>query len=114
VEKFRGELRFTNTNNMTTEIPFIGCEISLISKSEIRYKGTLTKIDAKEHTVSLSAAVSYGTENRPSQKRVEPSNEIYEFIIFRGADIKDLKVTKNSKRLIDPAIVEIGRMIVEE
>ena len=33
--------------------PFIGCRITLISKSDIRYEGTLHDIDAAKATVAL-------------------------------------------------------------
>ena len=63
---------------MYKDIPYIGCEISLISAACIRYKGTLTKIDPKEQTVTLSEVKSFGTENRPGVKmRVRASDEIY-------------------------------------
>jgi hypothetical protein len=34
-------------------IPFVGSKISLISKSDIRYEGTLFGIDTRNSTVSL-------------------------------------------------------------
>lgn len=34
-------------------LSYLGCKISLISKSEIRYEGTLYTIDSKEGTVAL-------------------------------------------------------------
>lgn len=34
--------------------PFLGCKISLISKSEIRYEGILYTIDPKESTIALA------------------------------------------------------------
>ena len=75
------------------DAPYIGSQISLISKSEIRYEGKLSAIDTTEHTVSLSNVRSYGTEGRRGESNEIPaSNEIYEYIIFRGADIKDLNV----------------------
>jgi protein LSM14 len=72
-------------------VPYIGCKISLISHRLIRYEGTLYTIDANEHSVALQNVTMYGTEYR-SQEFVPPSNQVYEYIIFRARDIKDLIV----------------------
>lgn len=78
---------------MSSSLPYIGSQISLISKSDIRYEGTLSSIDTSQHTVSLTNVRSFGTEGRRADGREIPaSTEIYEIIIFRGADIKDLTV----------------------
>ena len=69
----------------------------MISKSEIRYEGRLDGIDPEEHTVSLSNVKSFGTEGRRGEgKDILPSNELYETIIFRGSDIKDLTVIQST------------------
>ena len=79
-------------------MPYIGSRISLISKSEIRYEGILDGIDPEEHTVSLSNVKSFGTEGRRGEgKDILPSNELYETIIFRGSDIKDLTVIQSTQ-----------------
>jgi len=88
---------------------FIGSKISLISKSEIRYEGVLYTIDTKDSTIALAKVRSFGTEDRPTDKPVAPRNEVYEYIIFRASDIKDLLVEEpasQSHTLSDPAIVE--------
>jgi len=90
-------------------IPYIGSKISLISKSEIRYEGILYTIDTKEKTVALQNVRSFGTEGRRKEgDQILPSNEIYDYIIFRGSDIKDLHVCEApqpTNRPVDPAIV---------
>jgi hypothetical protein len=40
-------------------IPFVGSKISLISKSDIRYEGTLFGIDTRNSTVSLRDGMKY-------------------------------------------------------
>ena len=76
----------------------------------IRYEGILYTIDTKASTVALQHVRCFGTENRTmdGQGYVPPSNDIYEFIIFGGKDIKDIKVMESMPEpapLHDPAIV---------
>jgi len=95
-------------------VPYLGSKISLISKSEIRYEGILYTIDTKDSTVALSKVRSFGTEDRPTDRPVAPRDEIYEYIIFRGTDIKDIRVCQPPKPQPtlegglpnDPAIVQ--------
>ena len=73
--------------------PYIGVPISIISKADIRYEGVLYAINPTEHTVSLTQVRSLGTEDRKPQNQFIPSSdEFYEFIIFKGSEIKDLHV----------------------
>lgn len=95
---------------------FIGSRISLISKSEIRYEGILYALDLQEATISLAKVKSFGTEDRPTERPVPCKEEIYEFIIFRGSDIKGIDVLEPPKAAAtltgglpnDPAIVEVS------
>ncbi|KAI0395016.1 Scd6-like Sm domain-containing protein [Xylariaceae sp. FL0594] len=73
---------------------FLGARISLISKSDIRYSGILHEINSEDSTVSLQNVRSYGTEGRrgnPSEE-VAASDQMYEYIVFRGSDVKDLRI----------------------
>ncbi|KAJ3115764.1 hypothetical protein HK100_001254, partial [Physocladia obscura] len=73
---------------------FLGATISLISKSDIRYIGVLHSINQQESTVALENVKSLGTEGRKGNPADEimGSPQIFEFIVFRGSDIKDLQV----------------------
>merc|ERR1711874_940727 len=98
----------------TGGVPYLGSKISLISKSEIRYEGILYTIDTKDSTVALSKVRSFGTEDRPTDRPVAPRDEVYEYIIFRGTDIKDIRICQPPKPQPtlegglpnDPAIVQ--------
>ncbi|CAF1685943.1 unnamed protein product, partial [Adineta ricciae] len=91
-----------------TDSPYLGSKISLVSKAKIRYEGILYTIDANESTVALSKVRSFGTEDRPTDRPVPARDEIFEYIIFRGADIEDLQVREPPQTALtqDPAIVE--------
>ncbi|XP_040890663.1 protein LSM14 homolog B-like [Toxotes jaculatrix] len=90
--------------------PYIGSKISLISKAQIRYEGILSSVDTDRSTVALAKVKSYGTEDRHTDRPVPPKDEIYEYIIFRGSDIKDITVSEPPKPHHglprDPAIVQ--------
>jgi protein LSM14 len=98
----------SSTATGTTDSPYLGSKISLVSKAKIRYEGILYTIDANESTVALSKVRSFGTEGRPTDRPVPARDEIFEYIIFRGADIEDLQVREPPQSTLtqDPAIVE--------
>ncbi|KAK0550767.1 hypothetical protein OC846_003534 [Tilletia horrida] len=75
----------------------IGALISLISRSDIRYQGLLAQVDPAQATISLEKVRSWGTEGRlAAQNRahdeIPPNANLYEYIVFRAADVKDLKI----------------------
>lgn len=95
---------------------FIGSRISLVSKADIRYEGILYALDLRDATISLAKVRSFGTEDRPTERPIPMKDEIYEFIIFRGSDIKSIDVLeppKSSSTMAcglpqDPAIIEVS------
>ncbi len=99
--------------------PYIGAHISLLSKAEIRYEGTLHQIDMDSATITLQngllqtagsniAVRSFGTEGRLAERAVAAHPDTFNFIVFRAGDIKDIRVNEEPKveeRYDDPAIV---------
>ncbi|KAE8350513.1 Scd6-like Sm domain-containing protein [Aspergillus coremiiformis] len=77
----------------------IGQRFNLISKSDIRYVGTLHEINPEASTIALENVVSFGTEGRRGNpaEEIPPSASIYEYIVFRGSDVKDISVAEDKK-----------------
>ncbi|RKF73569.1 Protein decapping 5 [Golovinomyces cichoracearum] len=71
---------------------FIGTRISLVSNSDIRYVGTLHEINSENSTVALENVSMLGTEGRRPDNEVPALDSIYEYILFRGTDVKDLRI----------------------
>jgi protein LSM14 len=98
---------------------FIGALISLLSRSDIRYQGFLNSIDSAQATIALEKGEgswrvsrrvvwlietvfvpivrSWGTEGRlakigKANEELPPNENVYDFIVFRAADVKDLKI----------------------
>ena len=80
-------------------------------------------LNSHQHQVNFfcTSVRSFGTENRPTERPVAPRDEVYEYIIFRGADIKDIKVCEPPKPLPtlqgglpnDPAIIQVLVLLIQ-
>ena len=63
----------------------------------VSYVGTLHEISSENSTVALEQVVSFGTEGRRPDDEVPPSDNVYEYIVFRGSDVKDLRIEEPPK-----------------
>lgn len=63
--------------------PYIGCKISLVSQSGIRYVGTLYSVDDASSNIALMSVRSFGTEDRPVPIPVPPRKDTFQCIIFK-------------------------------
>ncbi|KAK0943169.1 hypothetical protein LTR29_005342 [Friedmanniomyces endolithicus] len=102
---------------------YIGSSIALISKSDIKYIGTLHEINSESHTVALESVTSYGTEGRKGNpaEEIAGSEHVYEYIVFRGSDVKELNIVappgdaaqENRRPAVpdDPAILGSARPV---
>ncbi|XP_028265819.1 protein LSM14 homolog B [Parambassis ranga] len=95
---------------MASAKPYIGCKIGLISKAQNRYEGILYTIDKINSTVVLARVKCFGTEGRPTDRPTPPKDDVYEYITFRGSDIKDITLCEppGSHHGLppDPAIIQ--------
>ncbi|XP_055348753.1 protein LSM14 homolog car-1-like [Paramacrobiotus metropolitanus] len=69
---------------------YIGCKVNLLSQSDVRYEGTV--IDLNEESVSLGEARSFGTEDRLANQVIPPCNEVYQIVVFKRSNIKEIFV----------------------
>jgi protein LSM14 len=69
------------------------------------YVGTLVEINSEASTVSLDNVRSFGTEGRKGgNDEYPPSDTVYEQIVFRGSDVKDLRIEEPIKEKAPPAM----------
>ncbi|RMD43703.1 hypothetical protein DV735_g1425, partial [Chaetothyriales sp. CBS 134920] len=95
----------------------IGQRFSLISKSQIRYEGILHAINPEQSTIALEDVHSFGTESRQVASFIPPTQQKYDYIVFRASDIKDISIVEQdtaqeqppSSVPNDPAIVNSSR-----
>lgn len=93
----------------------LGGKFSIISKSGVRYVGSLLGIEGEQKTLSFEKVVSFGSEGRIGNGRdIPPSNNVFDFIIFKAEEIAHLKLIEpppkppQNEIFTDPAIVQTG------
>jgi len=75
-------------------IPY-GSVISVTTKSEMRYEGTLSSLDVEHAIVYLTDCKVLGTEGKPRKGGLPPvpgSATVFPLLEFKGGDIVDIKV----------------------
>lgn len=70
----------------------------LIDSPGDSYVGTLHEINSENSTVALEQVVSFGTEGRRPEDEVAASDYVYSYIVFRGSDVKDLRIEETPKK----------------
>lgn len=84
--------------------------------------GTLHEINSESSTVALEQVTSFGTEGRRNNpdEEVAPNSTVYEYIVFRGSDVKDLRIEEAPKENKppsppqvpnDPAILGVSHLV---
>lgn len=73
---------------------FIGSKISIITKSQCRYSGTIIGIDSQTSSIVLGNCRSFGTENRSatSSNSGHATGTVLPIVQFANSDIEDLKI----------------------
>lgn len=69
--------------------------------------GLLYNISAEDATVALQSVRSFGTEGRMAEQgqpnlEVLPGSDVYDFVTFRGSDVKDLSVLDTPLDQVQP------------
>lgn len=62
------------------------------------------EINPEASTIALENVVSFGTEGRRGNpaEEIAPSASVYEYIVFRGSDVKDISVAEDTKENTPP------------
>lgn len=87
----------------------IGSLISIITKAESRYEGTLVEVDRVNKTMKLQNVRSMGTEGRRNgEKELPASDTVTGAVKFRVDLIKSIKILQEApeEQEEDPAIIE--------
>ncbi len=89
---------------MSAIVPFGAVFLKIRHLTLSSYVGTLHEINPEASTIALQNVVSFGTEGRRGNPAEElpPSSSVYEYIVFRGSDVKDISVAEDTKENAQP------------
>lgn len=103
-----------NQEEGNTQSKIIGSYLSLITKAESRYEGTLVEVDKKKKTMSLKNVKNMGTEGRRNGvNELPPGDSILGTVKFRVDLVKTFEIIDKPQddqeqapeEAMDPAIV---------
>uniref|UniRef100_A0A915E9P0 Lsm14-like N-terminal domain-containing protein n=1 Tax=Ditylenchus dipsaci TaxID=166011 RepID=A0A915E9P0_9BILA len=66
--------------------------------------GILNWVNIRESTIALSQVRSFGTERRLNERSISALGHIYDFVIFRTDNIKNLVVVETAEPSVNPII----------
>jgi protein LSM14 len=68
------------------------------------YVGTLHEINPEASTIALENVLSFGTEGRRGNpaEEIPAFSSVYEYIVFRGSDVKDISIAEDVKENAQP------------
>ena len=66
------------------------------------YIGTLHEINPEQSTIALEDVYSFGTESRKADNFIPASQQKFDYIVFRGSDVKDIKIAEEQKENKQP------------
>lgn len=93
------------SSNDNIDFPFIS---EIHTNDFQQQKRTILHIKYWNFLMIILSVKSFGTEDRETQFPVAPQNQVYEYILFRGSDIKDIRIVNTVSSLPnDPAIVQV-------
>ena len=82
-----------NQEEGNTQSKIIGSYLSLITKAESRYEGTLVEVDKKKKTMSLKNVKNMGTEGRRNGvNELPPGDSILGTVKFRVDLVKTFEI----------------------
>lgn len=68
----------------------------LVTKAQVRYEGTVVKLDKVERAMHLSNVRSYGTEGRKQgQGEIPPRDDIIEMVVFKIELVQNFEVVSD-------------------